>query len=277
MQMQISSDSIEHISEGVMATGNDEGVIRLKDDRWMITSEGAASVILSAVLVPEESMEIYDRRGYDAVGVKLDKLLKFVKRTDSDMVNIWMEERTLNIEENDGNAHVELATLDIDTVSGRTDKALNINHEVRFQSSFDFIIDFIRQTDDIVNADSFIIGCRNNGLYLYSEYDNARIDNFYEWDEFDDVELDWEVNNYRELGHEPAKDEAIDVILGSDFTKELYHPEDTAHISIGNHFPMRILYETEDGIKISYFQTPRLPKSEDVITIIPERVIEANR
>lgn len=277
MQMQISADSIAHTAEAVKTTGHYEGLIQLMDDRWMITSEGSASVILAAVLVPEESMEVYDRKGYEAIGVNMDKLLKFVKRTDSELVNLWMDKRTLNIEENDGNTHAEIATIDTDSISGRTDKALNIEHEVRLQSNFDFITDFIDKADDIVNSDSYIIGCRDDGLYLYSEYDNGRIDDFYSWDEFDEVEIDWEVNNYRDIGHQPAEDRAIDVILGSDFTKELYHPEDTAHISIGNHFPMRLLYETEGGIKISYFQTPRLPSSEDTTRIIPSKVIEADR
>lgn len=276
MRMQIEGEVLEDLCEAIKSTGHNEGLMDLKDDRWMITSEGPASVILSAVLVPEPSMEVYDRNGYEKVGVRLDKIIEFVKRTDSELVNMWIDKRTLNIEENDGNTHAELATIDIDSVAGKTDKGLNIEHEVKFESEFDFIRDFISIIEEITNTDHYFIGCRENGLYLYGEHDNGKMDTFNSWDEFDNVEINWDVNN-SDVGHTPSEDKAIDVIFGCGFSKEIHHPTDKAHISIGNHFPMRILYELDNGAKVSYFQTPRIPDSSSSRDVLPENVIEKHR
>lgn len=277
MKMQISSSGMEKAINAVQSAGWSEAVMSLKDDRWMMASQGPANVILAAVLVTEPSMEVYERNGYDGIGLDLNNILEFVKRTDSDLVNMWMNKRTLNIEEDDGNAHVELATIDIDSIEGRVEGGLDVEYEVKFRNDFSMISDFISNADNIINTDHYFIGGRENGLYLYAEHDNGKMDDYYSWDDLDDVEIDWSVDNYADRGHRPAEEHAIDSIMGSDFTKELYHPKDEAHISIGNHFPMRVLYELDNGIKISYFQTPRLPDSDSARAVIPDSIIQKHQ
>lgn len=274
MKMQIDSDDLLDTVRAIKDVGHNEGELSLKDDRWLIMSQGPANVLMGAVMVPRDAMETYDRNGYERVGLNLNTIEEFVKRSNSDLVNLWMEKRTLHMEENDGNVHVEIATIDIDSVNGRVSETLNVEHEVKFRLDFSFVEDFYSKAENIIDSDFYMMGCRENGLYMYSYHDNGRIDDFTTWDSFEDVEIDWSTNNYSGYGHKPADDHAADVIYAIDFTKELHKPTDNPHISIGNHIPIRLLYELDSGVKISYFQTPRLPKSDDAISTIPDRIIE---
>lgn len=262
------------------ARGTDqEFAMELKDDSWVVMSKGEANVIMASVFVPRVAMAEYDRNNYDTVGIYGSKVKAFIEDED-DFIEMEMEQRTLHLR--DGSASADLATINSDAIGGRIDKAPSIDHEVKVTGGFDEIIDFINRAEGMLNTGSYMIGAREDGVYLYTAGDNGKMSQRLPWDTFDGHEIDWSVNNKPPgEGHIPKKDKAIDAIMGIDYTKTLNTLEGDLKMAIGNHMPLRLLYETvgddgnATGMKVNYYQTPRIDESDNAI--IPDKVIEKER
>jgi len=266
---------LNNIVKAVDSAGRSEGLIELRDGYILVRSEGPSSVLMSAIMIPENQMEHYERNGYEFIGVNLEHIDTFVRDGD-DRVEMRMEERTLILE--DESAHAEIATLEPSSVAGRTDKSLNVDYEVTLKGDPSFIIDFIKRGEELTGSDSYMIGVRDEGVYLYMTGDNARYDDFIPKEEFDTFSTNWEVNNQADFGGlSPEKDKGIDVLFSTEFSKYLDMPSSSATMSFGNHIPMKFVFDDlgeKEGkpMKLSYFQTPRLDKTGDMKTL-PDRVL----
>lgn len=272
MEMEINGGKLLDGMKAIKATLNDEALITLKDDRWMVKSMDEAEVLMSAILVPESAMESYDKGGYDRVGVEIDKITNFV-RSKSDTIKLWMEERALHM--SDGSDHARIATVDPDSVKGHMQAAPNINFEVMVDGSPDSLLDFISRQGDIVNSSTYTLGAREQGIVIYADGDNGSMDRGIEFDEFDDYNIDWSVDNGTDTegSHTPSEDKAIDVIMSADITSQLKTPYDTCKMFIANQSPMKFLFEEEDSdMKISFIQAPRIDNKGR--STIPDRTVE---
>ena len=272
MKMEIEGGKLLDGLKAIKATLNNEALITLKDDRWMIKSMDEAEVLMSAILVPESSMESYDKGGYDRVGIQIDKVTSFV-RSRNDTIRLWMEERALHM--SDGSDHARIATVDPDSVKGHMQAAPKINFEVMVDTDPDFLLDFISRQSDIVNSGTYTLGAREEGIVIYADGDNGSMDTGIEFDEFDDYTIDWSVDNGTETegAHTPSEDHAIDVIMSSDITSQLKTPYDTCELYIANQSPMKFLFQDEDaGMKISFIQAPRIDNKGR--STIPDRTVE---
>lgn len=268
---------LNNIVKAVDSAGRSEGLIELHDGYILVRSEGPSSVLMAAIMIPQNQMEHYERNGLEFIGVNLEHIDTFV-RDDDDKVEMRMEERTLVLE--DHSAHAEIATLDPESVAGRTDKSLNVDFEVTLKGDPAFITDFIKRGEELTGSDSYMIGIRDEGVYLYMTGDNARYDDFIPKEEFDSFSTNWDVNNSPNFGGlAPKKDRGMDVLFSTEFTRHLDMPSSTSTMSFGNHIPMKFVFDdlgekNGDPMKLSYFQTPRLDKTGDMKTL-PDRVVNS--
>lgn len=276
MKAIVKGKYLNQLVGAVSSTDRPEAVLRLYDDKWLVQVRGAANVIMAAMLIPDEQMEHYERNGYEKIGLPLSKLDTFVRDEDED-IKMWMESRTLWMEDESG-AKAKIATIDPESVEGAMEGSIKTDYEVRIQSGIDLLTDFIERAEDIAGEDNYMIGCREEGLYLYMTGDNSTMREFYEWDDFEAHKIDWSINNIGEADDSlvPKKDKGIDVIMATDFTRSINELDDEAVISIANHHPMKIVYdklgeENKSPVKVSYIQTPRIDGDWGTL---PDEVLE---
>lgn len=274
MEMEINSGDLQDAIEAVDVSGREEAVMVLHDDSWVIKSRGPANVIMAAVLMPERAMKSYDKGRYELIGLPTTKLDEFLGSRD-DTVAMWMEKRALHVD--DGGTHARLATIDPDIVDGHMEGSPSVEYEVSFNSSVDVIKDFANKADNLLTTGSYFLSARNSGLYLYAEGDNGQLDRHIPWDEFDSHHIDWSVDNEGPEGSlTPSVHEGTDVILAIDFTQELKKIDDNSRISIGNHQPLKILFDKsengKEGMKVTFIQTPRTDMGGD--NSLPDKVVK---
>lgn len=274
MRLKMNSGDLQDAISAIQITANDEALMMLEDDRWMIKSADEASVLMAAILMPRGAMKEYERNGYERVGLPINKIDKFISgRTDT--VTIWMEERALHID--DGSTHVKLATIDPDAVEGHMSGAPTVEHEVMFEGSLDTIKDFVNRADDVLTTGYYLISTREQGLFLYAEGDNGQMTEFISWSDFDNYEIDWSINNEGPNGSiVPEAQKGTDAIMSIEWSQQLVSISDEAKIYVGNHIPIRILFDkSEDrdaGMKVSLIQTPRIDQSGR--NTMPQEVID---
>lgn len=276
MKATIKGEYLNKISSSVQSVGRSEFVIELRDNHWLIKCQGPASVVMTAIFLPDSQMESYNRGDYEMIGLHKKYIDNFVKSADS-IINLEMESRSLHME--DESSHAKIATIDPAAIDGHMDSTINVEYEVTLQGDISFIFDFIKRGEEITGSDSFMVGVRENGVYLYMTGDSSSYDDFASAEEFDTFEYDWSINNSPEFGGlKPAEDRGIDVLLSSEFAGTLNLHSDEATVSIGNHHPMKYVFDElghNDGapMKVSYIQTPRLDKTGDMRTL-PDEVLK---
>lgn len=273
MRMKTKGEVLLNVIEAVKSTGHKEGLMELKDDRWLVKSVDPATVIVTAVRVPDMMLLEWDKGNLDALGLPLDAIEAFIGGNRSDEIEMWTEQTTIHMD--DGNTHLRRASIDTQSVHGKTDTIPNINHEVVLRSDLDFLTDFIKKADEVIGSSHYYVGAREEGLYLFARADNGHLDRFFKWSTFDDVEINWDHNN---LGPGnaliPAEDHGIDTIQGIDYTNEINTFDEKAEIRFANHHPTQIVYNLDDedrtGMSVAYIQAPRLDEEGD--SCIPEEI-----
>lgn len=265
--------------ESASAQDSPEFVMDLYDDKWIVMSKDESNVILASVLVPRTAMDEYDRNNYDALAMDTGRLKSFIEDSSS-IIEMQLDQRRLHIRE--GGVEAELATLDPENVTGKASQSPKIEHEVKVKGGLNNITDFIRRVEGVLNTGSYYLGAREDGVYLYSRGDNGQMSKRIPWDDLDGHEIDWSINNKPPgKGHVPQDDHAVDSILSIDFTKSLNTLEGDVKLGIGNHIPLRILYQNvgdsdeDSGMMVNYYQTPRIDEGEG--STIPQKIIEKNR
>lgn len=275
MDMEINSTDLADALNAVQATGNDEALITLKDDRWIIKSSDESTILMAAVLTPESAMVSYDKGDYDRVGFHINKVTNFISGS-SRTIRLWMENRALYM--SDGSYKARVATIDPASVQGHIPNAPQIDYEATVNGDPSFIFDFISKQKEIVNTDSYKIGIRDSGIILYADGDNGELAYDAEWDEFESSNIDWEVNNSVDEGpdgrHIPAEDYAADTIMATAPTEDIKTPSDNCTMHFANQMPMKFLFEKDegDGMKISFIQAPRIENNGN--PVVPDSVVE---
>lgn len=279
MKMEIKGSVLLDAIKGARSTGADEGLLNFKDGYWYMRCGGASGVLMFGARVGMESMNVYQRDGVDKLGIEFSPVENFITSRD-DIIRFESDGSSIILD--DGRDKAEIASIVDDYVEGADVDPPNVEHEVQFNSEVGFIGDFISKAEGVVGADWFFMTCREEGLYMYTERDQGRIDRFYKWDDFDEVNFDWEVNNTppgsaaerKEKYATPVDDHQTDVILSSEMMDSLNDIGDEAQIRVGNHCPIKIIWQPEDGITYSYIVAPRIGGDNSLWTT-PEDVYRA--
>lgn len=258
MKIQIEQKKLYNILKGVEAVDQDETVLKLKDDRWLIMCRSESDVVMYGSVVPEDCMEDYERGDMAKVGINTSPILDYISKS-SDTVTLSLEEssggvRKLKMSKGKGGA-IEMPMINPEYITGVMADSPSLEWEVEFTGDVSFLEDFISRSDNIIGSGSFIISPREDKLYLYSEYDDSSTYEKIDWDEFDDVES---VSDVRTM-------------LSVEWASALYFMRDEANIQIGDNIPMKIIFDLGDGAKSSYIICPRID-SDDNTSKVPDRV-----
>lgn len=273
MKLTIDSDILSDVSNGAQTTGLEEGLFEFKKSGIRLQCSGGDSVVAFAAKIPKEAMQRYELEEEIEFGLEFSKIDGFIGSSGS---MITIETDGSGITMSDGQFTVELATIQPQYVEGTMDKLPSIDYEVTIKDQPDFLTDFIKRAKNIFDPSTYVFGARDEGVYVYSEDDNSRADTFVEWEDFDDYILNWDANNSADKpGATPAEDHAMDVRMSMDFTSNLKSLGDESILRFSNQGPMKWVFSSDGGVKMSYFQAPRM-SDERGTDVIPDSVIKGN-
>lgn len=274
MFIEMNAGDLKEVIRSVEATQQDEGVLLLKEDKWLMKAVGDATVLMFATLVPEDAMIEYEKGDTDEVGIRLSDITDMIDDT-SDPITLELENKKLIIEH--GGYEASVPTIDPSVVSGVARQSPDADHCVSFDMDFSRFTSFLSKADNVADTGHYFMSAREDGLYLYAEHDNSEVRKRYAWDSMDNVAIDFAAGQSPpQGGHDPAVDAAVDTILALDFTQRINEIASTARFHIDNHYPVKFVFETESGIKGSYILSPRMPGGDSMVTP-PDRVTTTER
>lgn len=273
MEQVINAGDMKAVIEAGESSFVDEGVMTLKEDRWMMKTISPDKSILSACLVPEDALSEYEKGPEELVGINFDHFNSFIESKTSDL-RIRVDGREMHLYE--GDDHVRLATIDPDAVESAIPNAPDLSYEVKVTGDVGELTAFANKVNKFEEDGWIMFSPREEGLYMHSMGDNWNLDRRLDWDDFEDHELDWSANAGKEHKHgvTPEDEKGVDVIQGVDNIQPVNMPADTATIFFSNHMPTKLLFELDSGIKISYILSPRLPTTDSTSEMLPDRIRE---
>jgi hypothetical protein len=276
MIIEINTTLINSIADGVKSVREDdiEGVLNLKDDRFILMSQGGENVSMFASRVPAKSMKQYDRRGIESIGIDFELVSKFISGVSGNVVlKIDPDTHKLHIK-NDGRG-ADFATINPEYVNGRMQKAPSPDwlFDLHGEVIENELTSFVKDAKNIIDADWFILGIREDGVYAFSKMDDSQLHEKWDWDDFDDHEVRWSEME-EDFGDKPH----IDSIFSTDFFTSMSVPsgfEGQLTLNGGDSSPIRIVADYNSGAALSYILAPRLSnKSSSKYDKVPDSIVE---
>lgn len=260
------------------ATGRDEGLLEFKDSGWMLKCKSEDTVIIFVTKVPDSEMEEYERGGVDTLGFRFNQFLKFLGTNDN-TVTFETHQTSAGVNKlraSKGNKTAEIPLVDSEFIEGVPDTVPSLEWPVHFSGDVKFIKKFINDARNITGKKgAYFVSPREGMLYLYSSHDDSRYWESFHWEDFDDYDIDWsEGDQEKDLYMNPPEDKAMDSMFSLEWSNDLYFMADEGRVSVGNHKPMRIVFNTGNDIRAAYIIAPRLPTKDNKTATLPEDIIE---
>lgn len=277
MKFTIDRDKLHSVVKGAKATGRPEAVIWLKDDRWLMKCISKSDVVMFGAAITDKVMDDYERGDMDELGIGLDKMDSFLASRNDDKVTVELIEtkaKVHKLELSCGNSGIGIPVIAPEYVEGKAQQAPDIDYCVSFTGDIKFLTNFVKESDNVVGSSSFMISPREGLMYLYSVADDTDNWERKHWEDFDDYSIDWSKGFY-EADHykNPEEDHAVDSMLSVDWFKGIELISDEGTVFVDNHAPVKILFDTEEGMKASYFVSPRIAADGEV-SRLPNRIVK---
>lgn len=272
MFQKIDGGLLLDLVDASVATLQPEGVMLLKDDRWIMKVRDESNVLMFATRVTKEAMEEYSKTDYERLGIRFDSLKDSVF-SKSDSVELEVVDHKLHVRQQGYDA--SLSMTDPEYVSGVAQKVPQVDWCVEAEGDLSFIKDFVKRADKILGASSFSISPRENNLYLYAEHDGEELTKKYPWSDFESVEINWDIGEDPpgSGGNVPGESKAADTILAIDYAKDLTFIDDEGTLFVDNHTPIKLLFDTREGVDASYFFSPRI-SNDDIRSTMPNEAAD---
>lgn len=274
MELEMKSSILKDCIDAISATKNDDALITLKDDRWIVKSVGPSDVIMAGLRVTTDGMEHYDRRGAEEVGLVIEPLQKFLSSA-GDTVRLEYTEKGRFVASSD-NSTIRFTGVVPDSVMGHMSKAPSKDYPVEVYGDMGVMSDFMSRADKIIGTDHFMLSPREEGLYTYAEKDNNDTWDLFEWEDFDNHSIDWSIaDDDGPSDIDPVSDKAIDSMYSLDVAQNIKFSGYDARLHMSNHGPFKLLLDAHDGVSISYMMAPRVSKSGGIMKL-PDEVRQDN-
>lgn len=261
---------------GAAQEWRDEGKIDLLDKGLLlrVTDPGDAGVY--SMLVPADSMETYDPRGIESIGIKYDALLSFLSKSDGTVaLEYYQEDGGANVLElRVGTRQYTVGTIDEQYISGTPERVPQLDHAFAAGMEWDliksFFDDFYKMKD---TGGGVYVTVRDGVMYLWGRYDDNKLYDEVHLEDIDLIRCDYDsgyVND--DIDADPSETRRIDNFLSLDIIRSLDVQTDDVDFYFDNYAPIKVVSEHESGLKQSWIVTPRIPATDEEKTI-PESVL----
>jgi hypothetical protein len=276
MRMEIKGGVLLDLIEGAQGTGREEGLMKMSKSKWVLKTVSKDDVILFACRVTSDAMKEYSQGGIENLGFRYGALRDAVSSRQDNVLLEFDEtsggSRKLHVVQSGYDAGLTLTNPEY--IEGKTDKNPSIDYAVCIEGDLDVFSDFVSRCDSIVGGGWFMVSPRPEGLYMYSEEDNQDLYRKVDWDDFDNVSINWGAGfdpGDVGVGHDnavvPEESKACDTIFSMDWAKDLNYLSDKGRLYLDNHAPMKMVFDMPDGVDATYFFSPRIPTSDSVATL----------
>jgi len=286
MRLKMNGGDLEKLLKSVKGTERDECLIEFKEDRVVTKAADAGGSMMVAALIPEDAMEEYEQGNLQTsdgeenkLGIHVDRLINFIQSSSSNVL-FEIDDQTHKITYSQEGAELQTRGIVPDAVEGKTNKVPGMEWSCQFTGDIKWLFDFWDRLDNIVDTSSWMISPRDGAIYVYGERDDTSLSEYQHWEDFDDYNIDWDTaRTPSDVGKgsahtgvsDPSEDHGVDSIFSLDYAKSFNRVRDKATVYLDNHAPIRILFETDNGVKISVILSPRIPSSDSRASL-PEDV-----
>lgn len=282
MRMEVKGGVFLDLLDGAMAAGQEEGLMKLDKSKWLLKTMSEDDVVLFACRVLSDAMKSYDEGDVEALGIRYNAMQDAIPSREDNVL--------IEFDETDGGSHklhvaqggydAGLTMTDPEFIEGKVDRAPSIDHAVVIEGDLDVFSDFIKKADNIVDSSWFMLSPRPEGLYMYSEKDNQDLVRKADWDQFNNVSINWGkgfTKDETDMSHpdilNPSQDKGCDGIFSMEHAKALSYISDKGRLCLDNHTPLKMVFDLPSGVDASYYFCPRIPSTDSIATL-PDDVSE---
>lgn len=254
---------------------NDEAVINLKERGLLMRVQDGSNTGLYNTLIPKELMHEYNRGEHPRVGIYVEQLKNLTPSTD-DPITVALDD--YKIKATVGSRTYTTGNIDPDQVSSEPESVPNLDMPCKAKLDPDLIMSFIKDASNHIHSSSaghFFISARKDGLHLWSRKDDNQIHDSWSWSDFEAHTLEWDsAGAIAEMPGDPIEEERMTSILSIPLTKDMVFFSDLVRLEMGHGMPLKMVSESEEGIKHSWIVPPRYPKDTEQ-SEIPESIINS--
>lgn len=279
MHIKIPSEELYQVLDAT-SVYRDEAIMQFKKKGVMIRVQDKSGTALYNTLIPDTAMDSYERGENPRLGIHVEDMLGFVPNND-DLLIIDLESDGINkFNMQAGSREFRVPAIDPNTVQGEPEMVPDIDMPIKIKMEPDKILSFISDTyDKIYNGNEeaeFYLQAQEGTFNIWSKRDDYELYEWFHWEDFEDYDINW--NNTQpaqndNLPGDPREDKQAVTIMACNLTKGMKFFADTVRLEMSHGMPLKMVSETEAGVKHSWIVPPRWPSDGDP-TEIPQRVIK---
>lgn len=258
MHLKIQASKLKEVINAAEGTGQDEGLLQLKDGHILLRTVSPSNVVMFACRIPRSEMEAYDRGDKESVGFWFDELKKFASKSSGVMEMRYDDYKLVC---SNSNRTVSLPTINAEDVQGVPDQTPSPPYATTMTGDLDPLFEFIKDAKSIIGAETYTLCGREDGFYLYASSDNSSIDEFVSWDDFDSVQMD------KDGANDVSGMMGVVTRMSIDFSSSLSQLGTEGKLQWGNELPMKVVFDRDDDIVASYIQSPRINSDGSGVSI----------
>lgn len=269
MKIVTSGELLLDIAKSAQALGREDILLTLKDDRLVTMVKGVENTTMFAARVPDKGMKEYDSGDKDEIALPVNKIVDFSPKK-AEQITLEYEDHEFHL--SNGQYTATFNAVNTDYVEGVMEQTIKTDWPIEVSAKKLKINDFINTAQSVVGEETFIVGGREDGLYLMSKLDDSELHTRIKWEDFEDINNDWAM-----LGDDLGE-KKTDSVFSTDFFNSLHLPSDPPGgytMNFGDNCPMRLIAKKTAGVELLYILTPRIKSgSTSRIMEIPDRVTD---
>lgn len=253
---------------------HEEAVFKLKEDKILIRVQDESQTALYSSLIPGNVLSEYKKGEHPRIGFYIEETLKALPNDDT---SVTVELDGPRILLSVGSREYRTPNIDPDAVNSEPDTVPKLDLPVEIYLNPDKLLSFI---DDaarhVYSSDSgyYFIRAQEGAMYLWSKKDDYEISDYFHWEDFDDYDIDWKnASGMDNMPGNPIEEKRISAILAIPLTKPISPSNDIVKMEMGHGMPLKMVSESDAGVKHSWIVPPRFPTNSQA-SEIPERIIK---
>lgn len=278
MHLTIPSEELHKVLKAT-SVFRDEAIIQFKKQGMMLRVQDESGTGLYNTLIPESSMSSYERGEYSRLGIHVEDMLNFIPKIEDDITLELESSGTNKFMMSVGSREFRAPAIDPEYVKGEPEMVPNLDMPIKVKMDPDSLLNFVSDTYSHVFNETedahYFIEVREGAMHLWSKRDDYELYEWFHMEDFDDYSIDWDATSpakSENMPGNPSEEHKAVTIMSSALTKDIMLFSDIARLEIGHGMPLKMVSETENGVKHSWIVPPRFP-TQGGTTEIPERVI----
>lgn len=275
MKLELDSKML-YYGLGGASEWREEGIINFLDDGMLLRATDPGDAGVYSMLIPADSMEVYEPEGMDELGFNFTKILPFIGKNDGEI--------TLEVDANEGEVVKVILTVgsreytvpavETEYISGSPDRVPEVDHAFVAEMDWGFISSFIGDFHKFKsNGGGVYFSVQNGVFWLWANDDDNEIKDSLQLEDTGLIELDYSKAYLNDdVDIDPRESEELHNLMSKDILNDLNVNTDKVRFCFDHYAPIKIVSEHDSGLKQSWIITPRIP-TQNNYRKIPESVI----